>query len=137
MTDQLSNNKAMCERNEYTSGEGRGIILVPSHHETIYVLEHLPSLVRMEHESHHNDSPIYTTLPCHARAWERQSNTRIACLASVRHTAQVFPTTIVEQSAQTHRCPHDTNILVLPSIDSLPFRYSGDMYTCMPKTCFV
>jgi hypothetical protein len=55
-------------------------------YESIYVLVHLSSLVRIEPELHHNDSPTYTTLPCQPRVWQRQANTRIACLASVRHT---------------------------------------------------
>jgi hypothetical protein len=104
--------------NEYAL-EGRGIILVPSHHESIYVLVHFPSLVRIEPELHHNDSPTYTTLSCQARVWERQSNTRIACLASVRHTGQVCPTTSAEQSAQTHRCPQGTSASNLPTSAAL------------------
>ena len=59
-------------------------MLVPSHHESIYALVHLSSLVRIEPELHHTDSTTYTTLPCQDRAWERQSNTRIACLTPVR-----------------------------------------------------
>jgi hypothetical protein len=35
-------------------------------HESIYALVHLPSLVRIEPELHHTDSPTYTTLPCQA-----------------------------------------------------------------------
>jgi hypothetical protein len=82
-------------------------------------LVQLPSLVRIEPELHHNDSPTYTTLPCQVRAWERQSNTRIACLASVRHTGQVCPTTRAEQSAHTHRCPHGTSASNLPTSSAL------------------
>jgi hypothetical protein len=80
------------------------------------VLVHLPSLVRIEPELHHNDSPTYTT---QARAWECQSNTRIACLASVRHTGQVCATTSAEQSAHTHRCPQGTSASNLPTTAAL------------------
>ena len=56
----------------------------------MFYFVHLSSLVRIEPKLHLNDSPTYTTLPCQPRAWERawerESNTRIACLASVRHT---------------------------------------------------
>ena len=115
----------MCERNEYTSGEGRGIILVPSHHESIYVLLHLPSLVPIETELHHDDSPTYTTLPCQPRAWERQSNTRIACLAFTRHTGQLCPTTRAEQSAHTHRCPHGTSASNLRTSKQMQHSFSA------------
>ena len=83
MTDQLSNNKAICEGNESALG-GVMYILVLSHYESIYVSVHMQAFARIEPELHHMDSPTYSTLPCQARAWERQSNTRIACLASDR-----------------------------------------------------
>ncbi len=99
---------------------GRGeVLLVPSHHGSIHVLVHLPSLGEIGPDFHHNDSPTYTTFPYQARAWERQSNTRIACLVSVRQTGQVCPTTSVEQSAQTHRCPHGTSASNLPNSSAL------------------
>ena len=94
-------------------------MVVPSHHESIYALVHLPSLVQIEPELHHNDSPTYTTLPCQALAWHRQSNTRIACLASVWHTGQECPTTSAEQSAHTHRCPHGNSASNLPTSSAL------------------
>jgi hypothetical protein len=36
-------------------------------YESIYVVLHLPSLVRIEPEFHHDDSPTYATLPCQPR----------------------------------------------------------------------
>ena len=54
-----------------------GTLLVPSHHESIYALVHLPFLVRIEPEMNHTDSPTYTTLPYQPRVWGRKTNTRI------------------------------------------------------------
>jgi hypothetical protein len=88
MTDQLSNNKWICEGNECT-WEGWGIILVPSHHESICVSVHLSSLVRIEPELYHTDSPTYTTLPCRPRRGN----------VSRTHGSPVW----------TPRCPHGTN----------------------------
>ena len=68
MTDQLSNNKEMCEGNECT-WEGWGCILIRSHHERIYDVVHLSSLVRIQPDLHHNGCPTYTTAPCQALAW--------------------------------------------------------------------
>jgi hypothetical protein len=76
-------------------------------------------MVQIGPESQQNDSPTYTILPCQARAWERQSKTRIACLASVRHTGQVCPTTSAEHSSHTHRCPHGTSTSNLPPSSAL------------------
>jgi hypothetical protein len=73
MTDQLHNNKVICE-GTWTNME------------SIYVFLHLSSLVRIEPELYHNDCPTYTTLPYQPRVWERQSNKRITCLVSFQHT---------------------------------------------------
>ncbi len=60
------------------------------------------------------------------------TNTRIACLASVRHTGQVRPTTSAEtgaeHSAHTHRCPHGTsasNLLTSSALRQMQHSFSA------------
>ena len=71
MTDQLSNNKAICEGNESALG-GVRYILVLSHYESIYSRVYLQSIVQIGPELQQNDAPTYTILRCQACAWERQ-----------------------------------------------------------------